>query len=158
MHTRHLAAVTAISMILAACTTAVQPAAPGAGQTDSPGLAPVATNPVAGFEAQQDAGTTRNSTTTLADPDADPVAESGGGQTVSEIPPATTTSTSAAEETQTPLTTTTTQAASSTEDINDLLDDLDSLLSSLGDQLGGLDGDLAEVDASLNANEGDIEK
>ena len=137
MHTRHLAAVTIISMILAACTTAVQPAAPGTGQTDSPGQAPVTTSPVAGSEVQQDAGTTRNSTTTLAGPDADPEAGSGGGRTAAGIPPATTTSTSAAEETQTPLTTTTTQTASSTEDINDLLDDLDSLLSSLGDQLGG---------------------
>jgi len=147
MHTRRLAVMVTISVILAACTTAARPAVPDNEQAGPSGQASIPTTGVPEVEFESDADATEESVATQADSQAD----LGDDQ----IAPAPTTDTPNAEVTQS---TTTTEGVASTEDITNLLDDLDSMSSSLGDQLEGLDKDLADVEASLNADEGDIEE
>jgi len=151
MHTRRLAVMVTISVILAACSTAARPAVPDNEQAGPSGQSTVPTTGVSEVEFGSDADATQESVATQADSEADSEADLGDDPTT----PAPTTDTPKAEVTQS---TTTTEGVASTEGITSLLAELDSLLSSLGDQIEGLDKDLADVDASLKADEGDIEE
>jgi len=147
-----------ISVILAACTTAPRLAAPENDQADTPDQELNQKIQVSGAEVESDGGTTGDFVSNQAGTQGDTQVFPDDDQTAPATTPVPPTDTSKTEVTQSTTTTTTTDVAASTEDITDLLDDLDSMLSLLGDQLDGLDDDLADVETSLNADEGDIEE